>query len=162
MQLYKVLRGVCHVHALFVQICPRNFEIMIQRIQTVYMAIAAVLALLLSTILVIWQTPEGGFKGFDNPVYMASSGFIGGLLLANIFNFKKRKLQVVLNRIGMLGALVLAGFMIYEYLMELKMQQATGPGLGLAVPLVVIVLIVLANRGIMKDDRLVRSADRFR
>lgn len=135
---------------------------MIQRIQTVYMAVAAILALLLSTILVIWQTPEGTFKGFDNPVYMASAGFIGGLLLANIFNFKKRKLQVVLNRIGMLAALVLAGFMIYEYLMELQQNQATGPGLGLAVPLLVIVLIVMANRGIIKDEQLIKSADRFR
>ena len=135
---------------------------MIQRIQTVYMAIAAVLALLLSSILVVWQTPEGSFKGIDNPVYMATAGFIGGLFIANIFNFKKRKLQVVINRVGVLAAFVLAGFMIYEYIMELKAQTATGPGLGLAVPLLVIVFAVLANRAITKDENLVRSADRFR
>lgn len=139
-----------------------NSDEMIQRIQTIYMAIAAILALLLSTILVVWQTPEGPYKGFDNPVYMAVAGFVGGVLLANVFNFRKRKLQVVINRIAMMAAIALAGFMIYEYVSALKLDKATGPGFGLAAPLMVVVFIVLANRGIIKDDQLVKSADRFR
>jgi peptidoglycan/LPS O-acetylase OafA/YrhL len=135
---------------------------MIQRIQTIYMLLAAIASLLLSTILVIWYTTEGVYKGFDNPVYMFVAGVSAGVFFANIFNFKKRKLQVVLNRAGILLNLVLAGFMIWEYLTLVKAQTATGPGIGLVMPLLVIVLAVLANKAITKDEALVKSADRFR
>jgi len=135
---------------------------MIQRIQSIYMFLAALASLLLSMFLVIWYTPEGVFKGLDNPVYMFVSGISAGVFLANIFNFKKRKLQVVLNRAGILVNMILAGFMIYEYVVLLKAHSVTGPGVGLIMPLVIIVLAVLANKGITKDENLVKSADRFR
>ncbi len=135
---------------------------MIQRIQSIYMLIAGIASLLLSTFLTIWHTQEGVFKGPDNPVYMFVSGVAAGIFLANIFNFKKRKLQVVLNRIGMLTCMILAGFMIYEYVTLLNKGVVTGPGVGLAMPLFVIVLAVMANKAIAKDESLIKSADRFR
>jgi hypothetical protein len=52
--------------------------------------------------------------------------------------------------------------MIYEYVTLLKAQTVTGPGLGLIMPLIVIVLAVMANKAITKDENLVKSADRFR
>ena len=67
-----------------------------------------------------------------------------------------------MNRAGILLNLVLAGFMIWEYLTLVKAQTATGPGIGLVMPLLVIVLAVLANKAITKDEALVKSADRFR
>ena len=69
---------------------------------------------------------------------------------------------MVLNRAGILVNMILAGFMIYEYVVLLKAHSVTGPGVGLIMPLVIIVLAVLANKGITKDENLVKSADRFR
>ena len=135
---------------------------MIQRIQSVYMLLAAVASLLLSAVVAIWQTTEGPFKGIDNPVYMFVAGVSAGVFLANIFNFKKRKLQVVLNRAGILINIVLAGFMFWEYITLLRAETVTGPDVGLIMPLVVVVLAVLANKAITKDEALVKSADRFR
>ena len=135
---------------------------MIQRIQTLYMALGVLAGLLLAGVFTVWQTPEGVFKAFDNPVYAVLSGLSSGIILANIFNFKKRKLQVVINRIAMLINLVLAGFMIYEYVTLLQKGEALGPGLGLIMPLLTLVLLSMANRGITKDEALVKSADRFR
>jgi peptidoglycan/LPS O-acetylase OafA/YrhL len=133
-----------------------------QRIQTLYMFLAAIAGILLAGVLTLWQGPEGDFKALDNPVYAFLAGAAAGMLLANIFNYKKRKLQIVLNRAAMLAFLVAAGFMIYEYVALVTSGQATGPGLGLVMPLLAIILIVMANRGITKDEELVQSANRFR
>lgn len=135
---------------------------MIQRIQTIYMLIASVLSILFAVGLTLWSTAEGGVSAMANPVYVALAGVSAGILLANIFNFKKRKLQVVLNRGGILVNMVLAGFVIYEYITLLQKQLITAPGLGIVTPLITIILIVMANRSITKDENLVRSADRFR
>jgi len=135
---------------------------MIQRIQTLYMGLAALAGLLFAGVLTIWQTPEGVFKAFDNPVYAFLAGLASGIIIANVFNFKKRKLQVVINRIAMLLNIVLVGFLIYEYITLLQKGEATGPGLGLIMPLLALILLSMANRGITKDEALVRSADRFR
>lgn len=135
---------------------------MIQRIQTLYMALAAIAGILFVAVFTVWLTPEGVFKALDNPVYAVLGGMGAGIIIANIFNFKKRKLQVVINRIAMLINLVLAGFMIYEYITLLQKGEATGPGLGLVMPLITLVLLSMANRGITKDEELVSSADRFR
>ncbi len=135
---------------------------MIQRIQTVYMLLAGIASILLAAVLTLWHTPEGTFVALDNPVYAFFAGISGGMLIANIFNFKKRKLQVVLNRVVLVFCLVLAGFTIYEYVTLVKSEEATGPGIGLAIPLVTIILVVMANKAITKDEELVRSADRFR
>lgn len=135
---------------------------MIQRIQTVYMLLAGIVSILLATFFTIWNSSEGAFIAMDNPVYAFFAGMSGGMLIANIFNFKKRKLQVVLNRIVLFFCLVLAGFLIYEYVTLIQTDEAIRPGIGLAVPLVTIILIVMANRAITKDEELVRSADRFR
>ena len=69
---------------------------------------------------------------------------------------------MVLNRAGILINIVLAGFMFWEYITLLKAETVTGPDVGLIMPLVVVVLAVLANKAITKDEALVKSADRFR
>jgi peptidoglycan/LPS O-acetylase OafA/YrhL len=135
---------------------------MIQRIQSVYMLLAGIAGILMATVFALWYSTDGTYMAVDNPVYLFFAGLAGGILLANVFNFKKRKLQVVINRIALVLLLLLAGFMIYEYVMLLRADGDVKPGIGLATPLVAIVLVVLANRAIIKDEELVRSADRFR
>lgn len=135
---------------------------MIQRIQTLYMLLAGILGILFAASFPIWYGPNGVFKAFDNPVYAFLGGMVGAILVANVFNFKKRKLQVVINRIALVVMLIATIFMIWEYISLVGKQQVEAPSVGLVTPLVVIVLIVLANRAITKDEELVRSADRFR
>lgn len=135
---------------------------MIQRIQTLYMLVAGLLAILYASAIPLWYGTEGMFKALDNPVYAFLGAMVGAMLVANVFNYKKRKLQVVLNRIALVIILLAAGFMIWEYVSLIASQQALSPSFGLVLPLVVIVLIVMANKGIIKDEELVKSADRFR
>lgn len=135
---------------------------MIQRIQTLYMLVAGILSILYAVAIPIWYTTAGAVKALDNPVYAFLGALVGGILVANVFNYKKRKLQVVINRIALVMVLGTAGFMVWEYVSLIASQLALSPSFGLVLPLVVIVLIVLANRGITKDEERVRSADRFR
>ena len=135
---------------------------MIQRIQTLFMLLGGILAILFAAAFPLWYTQQGTFKAMDNPVYAFLGAMTGAILIANIFNFKKRKLQVVINRVALVIILAMAGFMVWEYVSLISTQEALAPSVGLVSPLVVIVLIVLANRGITKDEELVRSADRFR
>ena len=135
---------------------------MIQRIQTIYMLTAGILGILLAASFPLWNTSAGVFKALDNPVYAFLSAMTGAIVIANIFNFKKRKLQVVINRIALVITLILAGFMVWEYVSLIQNEEATSPAIGLVTPLVMIILIVMANKAITKDEELIRSADRFR
>lgn len=134
--------------------------IMIQRIQTLYMLLAGLTSVGLIFILAIWMAGGQNTMAYDNPVYLFLFGLGGGMALTNVFNFKKRKLQVVLNRLIILINFVLFGLMIYEFFqLEAGDKQF---GLGIGIPILVIVLLVLANRGVIKDEQLIRSADRIR
>ena len=135
---------------------------MIQRIQTLYMLLGGILAILFAAAFPLGYRQQGTFKAMDIPVYAFLGAMTGAILIANIFNFKKRKLQVVINRVALVIILAMAAFMVWEYVSLISTQEALAPSVGLVSPLVVIVLIVLANRGITKDEELVRSADRFR
>ena len=80
-----------------------------------------------------------------------------------IFLYRNRRLQMraaVFNMLLMAGLLVLAGWYIYYAQDELEAQvyyKAT-----LLLPLLGMVLTWLAFRNILKDELLVRSADRIR
>jgi hypothetical protein len=80
--------------------------------------------------------------------------------LVNIFNYKKRKQQLLIN----LGLIVLSLLNLFLYYLEAKTFQ---PGAGTysftaLFPLLIPVLLILAARGIMRDEKLVKSSDRLR
>lgn len=134
---------------------------MLQRIQSLYMLVAVVLSAVLMLSFPLWVAGETPVMLTDNPVYMVGVGLAIGMVLANIFNFKKRKLQVVLNRLVIFISFGVFGFMVYEYV-TLPEEPQVVFGLGLINPLVIIVLLSLANKAIIKDEELIRSADRIR
>ena len=86
------------------------------------------------------------------------------LLLAfwALFSYKNRSLQSKLG-IGILFLnSVVLGFLVYTLLIlpgEINFSQK---GIWVIVPFISIVLIVLALKGIKRDDNLVKSANRFR
>lgn len=134
---------------------------MIQRIQTLYMVLAVVVVGILMAYFPMWLVGEEPFMVADNPVYLFGLGLSLGIVLANVFNFKKRKLQVVLNRLVIFISFGVFGFMLYEYI-TLKSDDTIYFGYSLMSPLVLVVFMSLANRGIIKDEELIRSADRIR
>lgn len=85
--------------------------------------------------------------------------------LLAIFLFKRRKVQIALSRVGMLVALfflVFSFYLAYADLGPFISSINIVPDFGLFLPVAVIVFLILAQRGIRKDDNLVKSMDRLR
>lgn len=78
-----------------------------------------------------------------------------------IFKFKNRELQFVLGRIIILINLFLLGILMYLSL-TIPGEVSSEKGIGMFIPIVVILFVVLANKAIKKDEDLVKSVDRLR
>ncbi|MCH8545304.1 MAG: DUF4293 domain-containing protein [Cryomorphaceae bacterium] len=75
-----------------------------------------------------------------------------------IFQYKARKKQFVINRLNMLINLALVVYLVFKVFNTPDIATQTGA----IFPLLSVILLSLANRMIMKDERLVRAADRVR
>lgn len=136
---------------------------MIQRIQTIYLVISAVIM----GSLFLWF-PE--VNGLDGTVVMErGEPLIAGLIflsiilaLISIFSFKKRQLQFVLNRLNIISNFVLLGVFVYRMLTLSGETVVSEKGIGVLLPIISIVFLVLANKAIKRDEDLVKSADRLR
>ena len=58
--------------------------------------------------------------------------------------------------------LFILGVYVYQSLMMSGETAVSEKGIGMFIPILSIVLIVLANKAIRKDEQLVKSADRLR
>jgi hypothetical protein len=87
----------------------------------------------------------------------------GALALIAILLFKNRPLQMKIALVSLL--FILGGIGFGAYLLFTQASEAVSSlqvGVGTFLPLLGIILIVLANRYIKKDEKLVRSMDRLR
>jgi Domain of unknown function (DUF4293) len=148
---------------------------MIQRIQTVYLALAAILSFSL-----FWRpihfakintgltnTFEGVFADgtlniYDNPVAMVLSAITGIISIVAIFLYGNRKIQANLVQFGELAAwagiaISLSWTFVQNYA-PARQHISYGVWFLIAIP----VLMYLAVHNIHKDDRLVKSSDRLR
>ncbi len=139
------------------------YQLMLQRIQTIYLFIALLLSGVLIFFVSLWD------DGAGDPVYveevtLALSLFLGSALLSliTIFLYKNRKLQFVLGRVNILVNFFLLGFFVYWTLIVPGEMNISEKGIGMFVPVISIVFLVLANKGIKKDEDLVKSVDRLR
>ena len=92
-------------------------------------------------------------------ILLALSGIIG---LVTIFLYRNRLLQARLCTAALV--LCLAWYVYYAFA-ALNAFQALGafrPHFAACLPLVAAVLFVMARRGVMADEKLVRSMDRIR
>ncbi len=136
---------------------------MIQRIQTIYLLLAAGLSAGLIFVLHLWTTSqEVPVFAKDNLLYLGL--FLGSALcsLVALFSFKNRKFQFVLGRLNIIMNFILLGFFVYQLLMPPGESRISEKGVGIFIPILSIVLLVLANRAIKKDEDLVKSVDRLR
>ena len=136
---------------------------MIQRIQTLYLILFALLNILgiffyqpLDQSLII------GIFTLPYEVIWATFSVSATLAIFSVFQYKQRSKQLVLNRINLLLELFLMGFFAY---LSLNLSGEGSPslkGIAVFVPLFSIVLLVMANKSIQKDEDLVKSVDRLR
>ena len=144
---------------------------MIQRIQSLYLFISAVISLGLIFIFALWKNVAKielfALDLLDDLkivfIIVPILFFLSGLMsLLSLFLYKTRLKQFVLNRFNILINLILLGVLIYHLLTLSGEAQVSEKGIGVVLPIIVIVLLVLANKAIKKDEDLVKSVDRLR
>ena len=135
---------------------------MIQRIQTVYLIIVALLSGLLPFWFPLWKEGDKEVYAIETlwvaAVFMVAAVFA----LITIFLYRNRKNQFVLNRLNLILNLFLLGFFVYRSLSISGEAAASEKGIGMLIPIFSIVFLVLANKAIKRDEDLVKSVDRLR
>lgn len=150
---------------------------MIQRIQTLYLLLVVILGTLLCFFSPIqFLLPDGvdyiRLQAFDKWPLAVMTLAIPLLALVNIFLFKRRLLQArlnIMNVIFCIGYYALVALYVafvvkgYEVIHGMTLADADWYiTLWAAIPAINIVLTMMATRRILKDEALVRAADRLR
>jgi FtsH-binding integral membrane protein len=135
---------------------------MIQRIQTLYLAIAALFAFALPFFLIRYQSPDAAYKISADFTLLTTFLLVGLLAVFTIFKYSNRRTQLVLGRLNIILNFGLFVWMFVDFFLTRKTTEALYAGAGIYLPLLIVVFISLANRAIMRDERLVREADRIR
>ena len=139
---------------------------MLQRIQTIYLILAAVITGVLPFIFPLWKEQVGteivDFYFMKEMSYVALFGLSTALSVVSIISFKKRQNQFVMGRLNIILNLILLGLFVYRLLTLSGETTVSEKGIGMFLPIVAIVLLVLANKAIKKDEDLVKSVDRLR
>ena len=162
---------------------------MIQRRQTIYMLLSAIVSALLFFMPLASFDANGNVMrftifGIQNPLenLTLSTTYTWPLVvlailmtlapIVTIFLYKKRELQVRLCRLNMLVTIIFIGLIFLYYESDLQQVIAAVEGdeyqldvayfIGMVLPLINLVLEILAIRGIKKDIELLKSIDRLR
>lgn len=136
---------------------------MIQRIQTIYLVVSA----LVMGALFLWFPAVLGKDGSvvmerNEPLVFGMIFVSIALAIISILSFKKRQLQFVLNRLNIISNFVLLGVFVYRLLTLSGETIVSEKGIGVLFPIISIVFLVLANKAIKRDEDLVKSVDRLR
>jgi hypothetical protein len=155
---------------------------MIQRIQSIYLLLAALCSgLLLAAPLYNIETATATYQLFlgglvqtnpkdtiltSQPAILAVGFLLTLFPIIILFLYKKRPMQMRLAASAMMAntamLLLLVGIVnkSIEHITEPHVNETYG--VGLILPALNIVFLFLANKAIRKDDKLIRSADRLR
>ena len=136
---------------------------MIQRIQSVWLLVASVMAFLTlkvsfysGTFLADNQYHQ--LNGTDNILLMITTIALGVVTLIAIFLYKTRIVQLRLCIIGILLDLLL----LVLYFRAVQHFTKGEYAITAAAHLVIILSLFFAARGIKKDDKLIKDSDRLR
>ncbi len=156
---------------------------MLQRIQSVFLLVVALFALLFPFLplgsLSVNQVSDNislldAYIGPDVPITGTLALFwwpliilpvvIIALTMYTIFQFNRRMYQVKLGKINMLAHMVMLilSFLFIDGLKETYSNNNFSYGLAIFMPVISLLFILRANRSIIKDEGLVRAADRIR
>ena len=143
---------------------------MIQRIQSIYLLLATVASGAFIFVFNLWNNFKEAVFALDLfsrdsyllkliPVLFLLSTIASFL---SVFLFHDRKLQFVIGRLVILINLLLLGILSYISLTLPGEVSISEKGIGMFLPILVVLFVVLANKAIKKDEDLVKSADRLR
>ena len=141
---------------------------MIQRKQSLFLLLSVLLNVLLIYLplyeLITTDTTSGQQQFItSNAILTILNGAIGVLCFFAIFFFKNRKLQIRICNLSILLTCILIGLLFFAAdSVSSAHNQRIHYLYGTYFPLIEILFIFLATRGIKKDEDLVRSADRLR
>ena len=144
---------------------------MLQRIQSIYLLIVILLAGLVAFFVPFWKGPNEELMYLNSmlqaneiTVMVIPIMFMVAALVAllTLITFKNRTKQIIYNRLNIVINFLLLGIIVYHQLMLPGEALVSEKGIGVFIPLVVIVFLALANKAIIKDDKLVKSVDRLR
>lgn len=142
---------------------PQQQKNMLQRIQTIYLLLAAITAAGLIFVFSLWTNSAGKeVYAYDQLIAFGMFLASAAISLVSIFMFKNRKLQFVLGRLNIILNFFLLGVFVYWSLTLPGEMDISEKGIGMFLPIISIVFIVLANKAIKKDEDLVKSVDRLR
>lgn len=155
---------------------------MIQRIQSLYLFITVLLSLLFFKGSVFNFIDKSGkviklmYEGTLNDTtgqsfaHLEMSWSLPAILilipllsLVTLLIYKKRKIQLLLSlAVVILSAGLIIALSGYSCFIIIKYNSDIIPGFKMALPVLMLILTILAYRGILKDDRLIQSYDRLR
>ncbi len=151
---------------------------MIQRIQTVYLALAVILLVLCCCMPLACFEPndmgfpsvmyslvlldgDGAIKGYSPIPLFVISVITEVILVFAIMGYGNRRKQMSTCSIAIVTELLWV--IVYAVLcLHLKEDDGFGVKIAASFPVIAIILTAMARRQIKKDDDLVRSADRIR
>lgn len=128
---------------------------MIQRVQTIYMFFALLAILIITYNTSVLFSDSQQFYITDFLFAHICAILTALLLLVSIIKFKNRSQQLLINQFSKLS--LSATFFVVFF-----SRGASTPDKGLILFIIPYILILLANRFIKKDEKLVNSADRIR
>jgi hypothetical protein len=152
---------------------------MIQRIQTLFLLLTLIFSLLFLTgslyritgpegqeISVSFSVMPGAISPYGklaDAALMTSSLLVPALALLSVFLFKRRKFQAVIAGIAIASDIMIVA------ILSVHLYSGHGNGYGIPVagyrcilPAINLLLLIMALRSILKDEKLVRSYDRLR
>ena len=155
---------------------------MIQRIQSLYLSLTAIMSLLFLNVSFLNFIDRSGslikvtFAQFIRETSTGEYELLGNTYILSIFIliipilsvvtivlYKKRSIQMMLVKfiiILVVGFIIVSG--LYVYKIMTKYDSDILPGIRMIIPFLQLIFSVLAYRGIRKDDDLVKSYDRLR
>lgn len=154
---------------------------MIQRIQTIYLAISIIcmgLVFLFPFATYTFIGEPTTFESFTGLGFeKGTNDFFTFPVIINIFlsiilsilailSFKNRKRQILITKINFITVLLLvvfifANFNFIESFLSISKENISY-GIGMFLPIVALVAIIMAYRAIKKDEDLIKSMDRIR
>ena len=141
---------------------------MIQRIQTIWLLVASALGFTsLQTSFYSGHRindaipkPVVFLTASYNPLLIVSTVTAAVIALITIFLYKDRKLQMKLTIAALVLSIITLG--LYYWQIQSFVPAESSITLTAVVPVAIPVLLILAFRGIWKDEKLVKSVDRLR
>jgi hypothetical protein len=155
---------------------------MIQRIQTIYLFLVFIFAIVflflplgtLYTGAMAFDINAWKIESADDTQILEYSGYLRIMVLVvpflimilsliTTFMYKQRLLQIKLGKLNTLLHVLLI-VVTFFYLDDIRIAYSgdLSYGIGIIFPLISMILIIIANRAIRRDENLVRSADRLR